>query len=253
MSTHTYKLTIAYDGTLYQGWQKQPNRPTIQAAIEKAFLSITGETVSLSGAGRTDAGVHALAQVAHFHLTRDKDPAKLLIGVNALLPDDIAIKSVEKVDAAFHARFLAQSKTYRYFIHNGPIRSPHGRQTAWHIKKPLHLTKMRTAASYFIGNRDFSSVVAADHDSKNSMLDLREIRIVKRGEQIVITLIATRFLKYMVRNIVGLLVEVGIGRRLASDIVPILDGRDRRLAGRTAPPHGLFLVEVDYGCHSERI
>ena len=244
---NTYKITISYDGTLYHGWQKQSNQPTIQETIEKAISSITGEIVSLTGAGRTDAGVHALAQVAHFHLTNRKKPDKLLAGMNALIPPDIAIKSVEEVNAAFHARYLAKKKTYRYFIRNSPIRSPHDRQTAWHIKIPLHLTMMRTAASHLIGERDFSSLVASDHDSKNSMVDLKEIQIVKKGEQIIITLVASRFLKYMVRNIVGLLVEVGIGRRLASDIVPILEGRDRRLAGRTAPPHGLFLVDVNYG------
>ena len=246
MPPHAYKIIIEYDGTFYHGWQKQPHQSTIQVAIEKALSSITGEIVSIVGAGRTDAGVHALAQTAHFHLTRRKEPHRLLAGMNALLPQDISIKNLEEVDVSFHARYDAKSKTYCYFIYNGPIRSPHFRKTAWHIKTPLNLIKMRRAALPLIGKQDFSSLVAADHDTKNSVLDLKEIRIIKKGEEITVTLVASRFLKYMVRNIVGLLVEVGRGHRLASEIVPILEARDRRRAGQTAPPHGLFLINVDY-------
>ena len=246
MPLYTYKLTIEYDGTLYHGWQKQPHQSTIQAAIEKALLLITGEAVSIVGAGRTDAGVHALAQVAHFHLTRSKEPHKLLAGINALLPQDISIRKLERVDSSFHARFGATRKTYCYFLDNGPTRSPHLRHTAWHIKTPINMSHMRRAASYLIGKRDFSSLIAADHDAKSRILDLQEVRITKKKEQIVFTLVASRFLKYMVRNIVGLLVEVGTGRRRPSEMIPILEAMDRRCAGRTAPAHGLFLMKVDY-------
>lgn len=241
-----YKLTVEYDGTLYHGWQKQPHRPTLQDTIERTLLRITGETVKITGAGRTDAGVHALAQVAHFQLKRARDPQRLLLGLNALLPNDIAIKHIEEVDSSFHARYSAKGKTYYYIIDNGPIRSPHQRQIAWHLNYPLHLPRMRAAASRLRGKHDFTSLCAAENDAEDHTVDLKKIIITKKGEEIKITLVATRFLRYMVRNIVGLLVEVGRGRRSVAEMTSLLKAKDRRLAGPTAPPHGLFLVKVEY-------
>jgi tRNA pseudouridine38-40 synthase len=247
MPTYTYHLTCEYDGTFYHGWQRQPHLPTLQAAIEKAICSITSvKTVSLIGAGRTDAGVHAAAQAAHFQLTKWVEPNRLLLGMNAVLPQDIAIKSLEAVDATFHARYLARQKTYCYVIHNGPIRSPLQRYTAWYLRVPLDIAKMRAAAKRLRGEHDFTSFTAAQNDAKSHRVTLQSIRIVKKGEQIVFTLVASRFLRYMVRNIVGILVEVGRGHRLATDMTSVLEARDRRLAGPTAPPHGLCLMKVEY-------
>ncbi len=243
---HYYKLTLEYDGTFYHGWQKQPHRPTIQASIENALSRLTQETIKIIGAGRTDAGVHALGQVAHFQLNRAILPATLLRGINALLPCDIAVKKVDKVSASFHARYGARRKTYRYFIYNSAVRSAWKRQTRWQFGLPLDISKMRKAAKSLIGKHDFTSLCATDNDAENHIVDLLKIAISKEKEQIQITLTASRFLRYMVRNIVGLLVEIGRGKRDAHTIKAILDGKDRRLADRTAPPHGLFLMEVKY-------
>jgi len=246
MTGFFYKLTIEYDGTLYYGWQKQPCQPTIQSAIEKALSHLTNETISVVGAGRTDAGVHALNQVAHVQIHRYWEPARLLSGANALLPPDIAIKQVEPVDAAFHARYNAKRKIYRYLIYNGVPRSPHLSQTAWHYAMPLHLPKMRATAKKMVGQHDFTSFAATDNDSKNHCLDLEKIDIKKKQDQIAIVFTAPRFLRQMVRNIVGLLVEVGRGHRSTAEIDAILEARDRRLAGPTAPAHGLCLIQIDY-------
>ncbi len=247
MSAYTYHLTCEYDGTFYHGWQRQPHCPTLQAAIEKAICSITNvKTVALTGAGRTDAGVHAAAQSAHFQLTKWMDPQRLLLGINAVLPQDISIKSMKLVDAAFHARYFAKQKTYCYFVYNGPIRSPLQRLTAWHLRAPLDIAKMRVAAKRLRGVHDFTSFTATQSDAQNHKVMLKTIRIVKKGEQIIFTLVASRFLRYMVRNIVGLLVEVGRGHRSATDITSILKAKDRQLAGPTAPPHGLCLMKVEY-------
>ncbi|MBI3358483.1 MAG: tRNA pseudouridine(38-40) synthase TruA [Nitrospirae bacterium] len=243
---HYYKLTLEYDGTNYHGWQKQSRHTTIQASIEDALSRLTQETIKVIGAGRTDAGVHALGQVAHFQLSKAVSPSGLLRGVNALLPCDIAVKKVEEVGSTFHARYGARRKTYRYFIHNGPTRSPWKRQASWHVGLPLDILRMRQAAKSLAGRHDFSSLCATDNNARDHIVDLIRIAIFEKGEQIQITLTASHFLRYMVRNIVGLLVEIGRGKRDANTIGAILDGKDRRLAGITAPPHGLFLIKVKY-------
>jgi len=243
---HYYKITLEYDGTLYHGWQKQSHGSTIQTSIENALSRLAQQTVNVIGAGRTDAGVHALGQVANFELNRAILPATLLRGLNALLPCDIATKEVKEVDAHFHARYGAQCKTYHYFIYNAQTRSPWQRQTAWHLRGQLDLQKMQQAAKSLMGRHDFTSFCAAENDAKNHIVDLYEIAIVKKEAHISITLTANRFLRYMVRNIVGLLVEIGRGKKDANTINMILEGKDRRLAGITAPPHGLFLMEVRY-------
>jgi tRNA pseudouridine38-40 synthase len=241
-----YKITLSYDGTAYHGWQKQPHHQTLSGTIEAALLRITGETVSLIGAGRTDAGVHARGQVAHFQLTKTIEPLRLLAGLNGVLPNDIAVSTVEAVTPDFHARYGAKRKRYRYTIYNGPTRMPFHRTTAWHLAKPLSLPKMRAAARHLVGSHDFTSFCAAENDAKEYHVDLDKITICKEGHQITLTLEAPRFLRYMVRNIVGLLVEMGYGKRLATEIPSILEARDRRRAGPTAPAHGLCLVQIDY-------
>ncbi|MEK7286804.1 MAG: tRNA pseudouridine(38-40) synthase TruA [Nitrospirota bacterium] len=242
-----YKLTIEYDGALYHGWQKQSHQSTVAETLEQVLSRLTQETIKIVGAGRTDAGVHAIGQVAHFQTRRLISPLILLRGLNGLLPEDISISSVEEVDAHFHARFGVTRKTYSYFIHNSKTRSAWKRNSAWHIRMPLDLQKMRQAAKMLMGVHDFTSFCAKETDAKDYVVTLAQLSIVRCKDQIKMTLIASRFLRYMVRNIVGLLVEVGQGKRAASDMASILEGKDRRLAGKTAPPHGLFLMKVEYG------
>jgi len=240
------KLTLEYDGTDYHGWQRQPHLNTIQGTVEGTIRQLTGKPVRITGAGRTDAGVHAFGQVAHFAPPVLFAPDTWTRGLNALLPDDIAVRSAEEVPPSFHARFSAKRKTYAYFIHNHPRRSPLHRRTAWHVFQPLDLSKMRRAGRLLIGRHDFTSLCAASSEGEDRIVDLQKIGIKKEGDQIKITFQAPRFLQYMVRNLVGLLVEVGRGRREVKEVSTILQGRDRRLAGPTAPPQGLFLMRIDY-------
>ncbi len=219
---------------------------TLAGTIEAAIAQITRETVLLIGAGRTDAGVHAKAQVAHFQLIRPFETQPLLYSLNGVLPKDIAVRQIEAVDSSFHARYSVKQKTYCYTIYNDATRSVHHRDTAWHLAKPLSLSKMRAAARQLIGKHDFTSFCATKNDAKDPFVDLTKLVIRKQGEVITITLEASRFLRYMVRNIVGFLVEVGYGKRLSSEIGSILEGKDRRLAGPTAPPHGLCLMKIEY-------
>jgi len=240
------KLTLEYDGTYYHGWQKQPGLTTIQGTIETALSRLTQHSIQVYGAGRTDAGVHALGQVAHFSPPVPFQPEVWIRGLNAILPEDIVVRSADPVSDSFHARFSAKGKIYAYWIHNAPQRSPFHRQTAWHLPRPLDLKKMRAAAKRLLGEHDFTSFCAAAGEAENRRVDLREIRIEQSGAEIRITVQAPRFLQYMVRNLVGFLVEVGKGRRLGKEVPSILDAKDRRQAGPTAPAHGLFLIRVDY-------
>lgn len=240
------KLTLEYDGTYYHGWQKQPYLITIQGTLEKALFRLTQHPIRVHGAGRTDAGVHALGQVAHFSPPVPFQTEVWVRGLNALLPEDIVVHSAEGVPDSFHARFSAKEKTYTYFVYNAPRRSPFRRQTAWHLTQRLDLKKMRSAARRMLGEHDFTSFCSASSEAESRRVDLREIRIEKKGEEIGITVKAPRFLQYMVRNLVGFLIEVGKGRRMGNEVPLILNAKDRRQAGPTAPAHGLFLVRVDY-------
>ncbi len=240
------KLTLEYDGTYYHGWQKQPYLTTIQGTLEKALFRLTQHPIRVHGAGRTDAGVHALGQVAHFSPPVPFQTKVWVRGLNALVPEDIVVQSAEPVPDSFHARFSAKMKTYTYFVHNAPARSPFRRQTAWHLPQRLDLQKMRSAAKRLLGEHDFTSFCAAAGEAENRRVDLQEIRIEKEGEEIRITVKAPRFLQYMVRNIVGFLIEVGKERRLGKEVPLILDAKDRRQAGPTAPAQGLFLVKIEY-------
>lgn len=246
MAGNLIKLTLEYDGAHYHGWQIQPRLTTVQGTVENALRRLTGKPVRITGAGRTDAGVHAFGQVAHFTPPVRFDSDTWTRGLNAHLPDDIAVRSAEEVPASFHARFSAKRKTYAYFVYNHPRRSPLHRRTAWHVFQPLDLSKMRKASRLLIGRRDFTSLCAAAGEAEDRIVDLEKIDLRKEGDRIRITFQAPRFLQYMVRNLVGLLVEVGRGRRAASEVPEILEGRDRRLAGPTAPPQGLFLVKIEY-------
>ena len=240
-----FKLTIAYDGTRYAGWQIQPHNPTIQREIEAVIKQVAQEDMHISGAGRTDTGVHALGQVATFVTTSSVSAAEWLRAFNGLLPDDITVLSVEAVADDFHARFLARSKLYRYRILLQANRSALERHRAWQIPYKLDVTAMQAAAGCLIGKHDFSSFQGSPTDTKNPVCHVTRLEIIHSGE-LIIEIEANRFLKQMVRSIVGTLVEIGRGKLAVGAMQEILAARDRTKAGPTAPPQGLYLVRVDY-------
>ncbi len=241
------KLTIEYDGTGYHGWQIQPEVRTIQGTLEEKIGVIAGEQISLVASGRTDAGVHALGQVANFKTESRIPLGALKRGLNSLLPDDIAIKRVEAVSHDFHARFSARSKLYTYRVFNSKVSSPMERNFSWHVPERLDLGKMREAARLLLGRHDFSAFRAAQTENLNPVRTLMVLEIARKRNKIIqFRIRADAFLKHMARNIVGTLVDVGKGKRDPECLKAILGARDRTQAGMAAPPNGLFLVEVDY-------
>jgi tRNA pseudouridine38-40 synthase len=242
----TVKLILEYDGSRYAGWQRQPDQPTIQEAVETALFQLTQETVSVIGAGRTDSGVHAVGQVASFRIGRQWTPREWIRGLNARLPDDVAVRSVALMPDEFHARYAARGKLYEYRILNRPERPALDRAYLWHVHKPLDPSAMERAASYLLGSHDFSSFEGTLTDNEDPVCDLRQLSLTKEDDVIRVLAYADRFLKHMVRAIVGTLVEVGHGKRAPESLQTILAEKDRTAAGRTAPPHGLFLMRVDY-------
>jgi tRNA pseudouridine38-40 synthase len=240
------KMVLEYDGTHYHGWQVQGQAPTIQKIVEETLKKITQEDVKTVSSGRTDAGVHALGQVINFTIKKPMESPVLLRAMNALLPEDISVKEASDVPLDFHARFSARSKTYSYFIWNSPIRSAFLERYAWHIPYRLNLELIREAAECFIGTHDFSSFRASSCEAKNPVRTVLSSDIQKRESLLEITFEANAFLQYMVRNIVGTLVEVGREKIKPIDIKRLLERRDRKKAGPTSPPQGLFLISVQY-------
>ncbi len=240
------KITVEYDGTNYHGWQIQARGETIQSALERAVSTFLGKPTRVTGAGRTDAGVHALGQVANFVSDQKHSPHRIRRALNALTPDDIAITEVAHVGDAFDARRDGRSRLYEYHILNRFTDSPFHLNRAWHVHEPLNLEGMRRAISCLIGEHDFSSFRAAGCEAAHPVRKIYCTSLEQRGELLVYTVEATAFLRHMVRNIVGTLIQVGRGVRTAESFSELLEARDRRKAGPTAPPHGLFLVEVKY-------
>ncbi|MFQ5597499.1 MAG: tRNA pseudouridine(38-40) synthase TruA [Nitrospiria bacterium] len=240
------KLTLSYDGTDYHGWQKQPRLPTIQGRMETALYQLTRQRLAVHGAGRTDAGVHALGQVAHFLSDRSFQPKDWIRGINALLPEDIVIRAAEVAKDRFHARHSAKNKQYRYLIRNAELPSPFDRRTKWFLRQTLDVDGMSQAAEGFRGAHVFTSFCAAGAETDDHHVDLKRVDLIQREDEIAVILEAPRFLQYMVRNIVGFLVEVGKGKRGPGEVSDILAAKDRRRAGPTAPSHGLCLMKVDY-------
>ena len=242
----TFKLTLEYDGSHYAGWQRQQQHPTVQGALEEAIKTVSQVKVTVIGAGRTDAGVHALGQVVSFRTDGTMGAEDWQRALNGLLPSDISVLSAESVADDFHARYSARSKLYEYRILNRPERSAIDRQRAWHVHKPLDLGAMREAAVLLTGCHDFSSFQGSPTETENPVCDVSRLEIQDKGRFILIQVEANRFLKQMVRAIVGTLVEVGQGKREPQSLKDILEARDRRVAGYTAPAHGLYLIRVDY-------
>jgi tRNA pseudouridine38-40 synthase len=241
------KLILEYDGARFHGWQRQKNAPTIQEALESALALLTGESIRVMGSGRTDAGVHARGQVAHFHTTSPLPLSAFINGLNSLLPLDIAVLEAAEAAKDFHARKSVRAKTYAYHILSRPLRSPLNRPHTWWIARPLDLAAMQAAAEILIGEHDFSAFQASGSSIKNP------VRVVTRAEWVqhppdllIFTITATGFLRGMVRSLVGTMVEVGRGKRPPEDLADLLQTGERRRAGPTAPPQGLFLVDVVY-------
>ncbi len=242
----TVKLIVEYDGTRYAGWQRQPDQPTIQEAIETAIRQLTQVSLSVVAAGRTDAGVHALGQVVSFRIQKNWSAHEWVKGMNARLPDDIAVRSAALMPDEFHARYAAKGKLYQYRILNRPERPALDRAYVWHVHKPLAIDPMRQAAALLVGPHDFSSFEGTLTDNEDPICRLERLAITHHEHFVIIEAYADRFLKHMVRNIVGTLVEVGAGNRTATNLQEVLSAKDRTKAGRTAPPQGLCLMRVDY-------
>ena len=241
------KLVIEYDGSAYHGWQIQPGLRTIQGMMQEKIAQITQTNVNVIGAGRTDAGVHALGQVANFKTDSMITDEALQRGLNALLAPDIVIRAVEEVDEEFHARFDAHSKIYEYRILNQSYPSAINRLYAWFIHRELDIAAMRESATTLIGSHDFSSFRASGDESRHSIREVFRLEIERRsGNLLAITIEANAFLREMVRSIVGTLVDVGQGKTSPEEFLEIFQARNRRRAGMTAPAHGLFLVSVAY-------
>lgn len=241
------KAILEYDGTRYHGWQRQRQPLTIQQILEESIHRITGEDIRVTASGRTDAGVHALNQVANFRTNSALDTTSLLKGINSLLPKDIVLKELAEASDSFHARFDVKSKVYLYQIFNNPVRPALQRLYTWLIRAPLDLEKMNEAAAYLLGKHDFTSFCATHCDSENHIRTMIAVGITPDESGLIrISVEADGFLRYMIRNIVGTLVAVGRHKRSAGEMPDLIGAKDRRLAGMTAPAQGLFLKEVKY-------
>ena len=240
------KLTIEYDGRDFNGWQKQPDKLNIQGTIENAIKAITGEEVELNASGRTDAGVHAYAQVANFKTNSNLPTEKFPIAINSKLKKSIIIKKAEEVDERFHSRLTCKRKTYRYVINNSCTGTAIYRNLEYHIATKIDVEKMKEAAKYFEGEHDFKAFKASGTSSKSSVRTIYEAKVYKTDEKICIELTGNGFLYNMVRIIAGTLVEVGIGKILPEQISTIIKEGKRENAGKTLPAHGLYLLNVEY-------
>lgn len=242
-----YKLTIEYDGGPYVGWQRQDNGASVQQVIEAAVAAFCGDKATLHGAGRTDAGVHGLGQVAHLDLGNDWPADTVRDAVNAhLRPAPVAVLAAERVDGTFDARFSATARHYRYRIVNrrAPLTVDRGR--AWRVAKPLDVDQMHRAAQHLVGRHDFTTFRSAECQAKSPVKTLDRLDVASHGGAINIRASARSFMHNQVRSIAGSLVQVGLGRWSAQDLMDALDARDRSRCGPVAPPDGLYLLRVDY-------
>jgi tRNA pseudouridine38-40 synthase len=249
--TSKFRLTIAYDGTAYEGWQVQKIGLGVQQKVEEALAKLFPSHPRVHSSSRTDTGVHALGMVAHFDVPRSEctmTARKLALAVNAWLPEDVRVLSATRARAEFHARFDATGKQYRYFIWNHPGMNPLARQSAWHVPRPLDLTAMRAAARLFLGQHDFQSFAANPGYAKaTTVRTLTRCDLKRSGQMLTVIIEGDGFLYKLCRGIVGTLVQVGLGKFSPGEVSTMLAQRDRRVAGMTAPAHGLVLWKVFYG------
>ncbi|MDO4451866.1 MAG: tRNA pseudouridine(38-40) synthase TruA [Lachnospiraceae bacterium] len=240
------KLTIAYDGTNYCGWQVQPNGITIEEVVNKALSKLTGENIVVIGASRTDSGVHAMGNVAVFDTNTTIPPERIAMAVNRILPEDIVVVKSEEVPLDFHPRYCDCEKTYEYHIVNTRILIPTKRLTNYFVSYELNIEKMREGASYLVGEHDFASFCNIKTDVESTVRTVKELEILKNGNEITIRISGNGFLYNMVRIIVGTLIRVGRGFYEPKQVKEILEAKNRKAAGVTAPPHGLMLMEIRY-------
>jgi len=250
MNLLKFKLTIAYDGTGYEGWQVQKTGTGVQEIVETALAKLFPSKPRLHSASRTDTGVHALGMVAHFEIPGAESrmsPRRLMLALNAWLPEDICVLSASRAPKEFHARFDAAGKQYRYFVWNHPAMNPLIRHTAWHVTRPLNLKAMRAAAPLLVGRRDFKSFAASrNYEMKSTVRRLARCDIKKSGSLLTFIIEGDGFLYKMCRGIVGTIVQVGLGKFPPDEIKRMLAKKDRRMAGMTAPAQGLVLWRVFY-------
>jgi tRNA pseudouridine38-40 synthase len=243
---HNLKLIVAYEGTRYAGFQRQNNGFTVQAVLEEAICKLTGETVKIIAAGRTDAGVHARGQVVNFHSRTGLPSIQIQKALNHFLPEDVLVLAVNDMLPDFHARFSAKSKTYSYRIYHSELRPVFERNFVYHYRFPLDIDRMREAARFLTGSKDFRSFQATGSSVKNTIKTVHFCEVTQQDYEIRIEINADGFLYHMVRNIAGTLVLVGNGRMTVADFKTILEAKDRSMAGPTAPAQGLCLEEVFY-------
>jgi tRNA pseudouridine38-40 synthase len=246
---YRYKLSIAYDGTAYSGWQIQHNGLSIQEEIEKALSIVLRTPCKIIGSGRTDAGVHACSQIAHFQSPIWVDTQKLLYSLNGLLAKDIRITSCSRVSEDFHAQHAAVSKVYDYHLCLGKVMLPFDRRYSWHIPYAIDIKKMKESSCLMLGKKDFSSFANEAHRGSASIDPVRELKridFIQEKDKWRVEFEGDGFLYKMVRNLMGTLVDIGLGKLTKETIPEIFSAKDRRFAGTSAPPHGLFLLKVDY-------
>lgn len=242
-----YKLTIEYDGTPFSGWQRQDDRPSVQQAMEDAIAQYTQQALTLTCAGRTDAGVHAFGQVAHVDLPEAREEFSVRQGINFyLVGQPVSVVKAEKVSDTFHARFDAVKRHYEYRVLNRPSSPAIDHMRVWHVHQPLDVESMRAGAAFLVGSHDYTSFRATECQSKSPLKSIDSIDIVQAGEHISIVLTARSFLHHQVRNIVGTLSLVGLGKWQPEQVQVALEAKDRGAAGPTAPAHGLYFMQVDY-------
>ena len=242
-----YKITIEYEGTNFVGWQRQENGRSIQSSIEKAIENLSGEKITLFGAGRTDAGVHAIGQTAHFDILNDISVNTIRDGLNQHLRNfSIAILKAEKVKDNFHARFSATHRHYQYLLINRRAPLTLKKNYAWAIYKKLEIDKMKSAANYFVGKYDFNSFRSINCQSSTSIKTINSCEVNQKNGKIMVNVSAKSFLHSQVRIMVGTLVEIGKGKITPQELKKIIESKDRSKAGPTAPAHGLYLIKVEY-------
>ena len=246
------KLVLEYDGSAYHGWQRQAGHLSIQEVVESRLEVMLGERIGVRASGRTDAGVHARGQVVNFYTRGRLKSDEILRGLNSLLPDDIAVIEAEVTDESFHARFSALSKVYEYHILNRPVPSALLRKFAWHVRQPLSTGPMEECLEAVRGPRDFSSFMTSGSPVSSTERNLSRATIERTGpDRLKLVFEANGFLRQMVRNLTGTIVEVGRGKRTPEEFARILADKDRRKAGMTAPAHGLYLISVKYARDGE--
>jgi tRNA pseudouridine38-40 synthase len=239
-------LGIEYDGTAYNGWQRQRTGEGVQARVESALTEVANEEIKVCCAGRTDTGVHAIGQVVHFDTNSERSDRSWVLGANTNLPDDVAVTWAQPVADEFHARFSATARSYRYVIRNCLVRSALERHRAWWVYQTLDAERMHVAAQYLLGKHDFSAFRAAGCQASTAVREITSIAVARDGEKLVIDVTANAFLQHMVRNITGTLVAIGIGDESVASLSAVLASKDRKRGGVAAPPHGLTLIDVAY-------